>query len=81
MAEAINLFVDGRFFFDVSIGRGDVGFGLIIVVIGNEIFDCIFGKERAEFLAELGGQRLVVRNNERWFLNPLNYVGHGEGLA
>ena len=43
--QAVDLFVDRRFFFDVGVRGRNVGFRLVIVVIGNEILDRVFGKE------------------------------------
>ena len=44
---------------------GDVRLGLVVVVVGDEVLDGVFGEELAELVAELGGQRLVVRDHER----------------
>jgi len=41
----------------------------------------IVGKELFEFRVELGGQRLVVRHDQRGPLHVLDHVGHGECLA
>ena len=64
-AQAIDVFVDDRVLFDVSVRRRNVGFGLVIVVVRNEILDGVFRKERPEFLIKLGRQSLVVRNDKR----------------
>ncbi len=64
-AQLVELVIDGGFFFDVEVGGGDVGFGLVVVVIGDEIFDRVVREEVLEFVIELGGQRLVVRHDER----------------
>ena len=60
---------------------GDVRLRLIVVVVGDEIFDGIVREKLLELRAELGGQRLVVGQNQRRTLHPLNDLGHGEGLA
>ena len=79
--ELVDVVVDGRILLDVGVGRRHVGFGLIVVVIGNEIFHRVFGKKRAELAVELSGERLVVGKNERRTVGAGNDVGHGERLA
>jgi len=37
-------------------GGGNVGFGLVVVVVADEIFDSVFGEEGFELVVELGGQ-------------------------
>src|SRR5580704_14915602 len=54
-AQFVEFFVGGGFFFDVDVARGDVGFGLVIIVIAHEIFDRVVREERAEFVEELRG--------------------------
>ena len=54
-AEFVELVVDGGFFVDVEIGGGDVGFGLVVVVVADEIFDGVFGEEGFELVVELRG--------------------------
>ena len=44
-AHPIDLVVDGQVLFDVGIGAGDIGFGLVVIVIGDKIFDGIVGKK------------------------------------
>ena len=44
-AELIELIVDGGFFFDVGVARRDVGFGLVVVVVADEIFDGVRREE------------------------------------
>ena len=81
VAHAVDLLVDGGFLLDVGVGARDVGFRLVVVVIGNEIFHRVVGKERLELAVELRRQRLVRREDERRALRRLDHLGHGEGLA
>ena len=60
---------------------GDVGLGLVVVVVGHKELDGVAGKEFFELGGELGGQGLVVGHHQRGALHPLDDVGHGEGLA
>jgi len=81
MAEPVDLLVYVRVLLDVSVRRGDVRLRLVVVVIGDEILDAVFGKELPELGAELGCERLVVADDERRALDALDHVGDGERLA
>ncbi len=45
VAQPVDLIVDQRILFDVGVRGRDVGFRLIVIVVGHKIFDRIFGKE------------------------------------
>src|SRR5262249_5263833 len=62
-------------------GGWHVGFGLIEIVVADEIFDGVFGKKRFELVIKLGGQRFVVRQDERGTICLLDDLGHGKRLA
>ena len=81
VAELIDLVVHREIFFDVSIRLRDIALGLIIIVIGDEIFHAVFGEKGAELVAELGGERFVVRDDERGTPDVLNDVRHRERFA
>ena len=49
MAHPVDGLVHARFLFDIGIGARHIGFGLVIIVIGNEIFHRIIGEEALEF--------------------------------
>ncbi len=80
-AHAVDLVVDGRFLLDVRVGGGNVGFGLVVVVVADEVLDRVLGKEAPELLIELRGERLVVRHDQRRAVHPRDALRHGEGLA
>ena len=80
-AQLVELVVDGGFFFDVGVARGHVGFGLVVIVIADEIFDGVLREERFEFVKELRGERLVVREDDGGAIGLLDHLGHGEGFA
>src|SRR5579872_1511372 len=63
-AELIEFVVDGGFFVDVNVGGRDVGFGLIEIVVANEIFHGVFREERFELVIKLRGERFVVSEDE-----------------
>ena len=78
---AVDLVVDGRFLLDVRVGCRNVGFRLVVVVVADEVFDGVLGKEALELLIELRGQRLVVRHDQRGPVHLRQHLGHREGLA
>ena len=55
VAQALDLLVDGGVLLDIGVGVGDVGLGLVVVVVGNKIFHRIIWEKLPEFRAELGG--------------------------
>ena len=50
-------------FFDVDIPLGDVRLRLVVIVVTDKIFDGVLREKLFEFLIELGGQSLVVRDD------------------
>ena len=81
VAQAVDLVVDRGVLLDVEVLGRDVGLGLVVVVVADEVLDRVVGEELAELVAELRGQRLVVRDHERGPLDPLDRRRHREGLA
>ena len=67
VAQPVDLLVDGRVLLDVEVLGRDVGLGLVVVVVGDEVLDRVVGEEGAELVAQLRGQRLVVGEHERGF--------------
>ena len=65
MAKLVNLVVDGGIFFDVGVAGGYVGFRLVVVVVGNKVFNGIFRKKLFELSVELCRQGFVGRQNQR----------------
>ena len=48
MTKFIYFVIYSRVLFNISVGSGNVGFGLILVIIGNKIFDGILREEFPE---------------------------------
>jgi hypothetical protein len=80
-AQAIEIVIAAGVFFDVDVALRDVRFGLVVIVIADEIADGVIGKELLEFLIKLGGQRFVVADDQRRPIDAGDGVGHGEGFA
>ena len=81
VAEPVDLLVDRRVLLDVEVPRRDVGLGLVVVVVGDEVLDGVLREVRAELVAELRGERLVVHEDQRRLLQPLDRRGHRHRLA
>ena len=75
------MFVDRAVFFDEQIAAGHIGFGLVIVVVGDEIFHCVFGEKFAHFGVKLGGKGFVVRHDDGGAAALGDDVRHGVGFA
>ena len=80
VAKAVDLVVDRGVLLDVEVLGRDVGLGLVVVVVGDEVLDRVVGEELAELVAELGGERLVVGDHQRGPLHRLDRRRHREGL-
>ena len=80
-AHFFDFVVDRQVFLDKRIGRRNIGLGLVIVVVGDEILDGVLGEEILEFAVQLGRQRLVVAHDQRRFVQRRDHVGHRERLA
>ncbi len=81
MAHAVDLLVDRGILLDIGIGARDIGFRLVIVVIADEIFHRVVGKEALELAVKLRRQRLVRCQDQRRALRLFDHLGHGESLA
>ena len=81
MAHAVDLLVDHCVFFDVGIRLRDIGFGLVIIVIADKIFDGVIGEKTFHLAVKLRRQRFVGRENEGRALRFLNDLRHGKGFA
>ena len=70
-----------RVLLDVEVGLRDVGLGLVVVVVGDEVLDRVLREELPELVAELGGEGLVVSDDERGALDLLDRPRHRRRLA
>ena len=79
--QPVQVGVAGGVLLDVDIALRDVRFRLIIIVIADEILDRVLREELLELLVELGGQGLIVRDDQHGPVELGDDVGHREGLA
>ena len=77
----LDVLVDARVLLDVEVARRDVGLGLVVVVVGDEVLDRVLGEELAQLGVELRGERLVRREDERRPAEARDHVRHRVGLA
>jgi len=75
-SELLNFFVDGKILFDIEIGGRNERLRLIIIVVGDEVLYGIFRKELLKFPVQLGGQGLVVTQDERGTVYVSDHIGH-----
>ena len=80
-AEFVEIVVDRGLLLDIRVASRHVGFGLVVVVVADEVFNGVVRKERLELVVELRPERLVVRQHERGALQRLDHLGDGVGLA
>ena len=81
VAQAVDLLVDRRVLLDVQVLARDVRLGLVVVVVGDEVLDRVAREVRAELVAELRRQRLVVGDHQRRLLHRLDRRRHRHRLA
>ncbi len=79
--EPVDLVVDRGVLLDVGVAARDVGLGLVVVVVADEVLDPVVGEELAHLLCELRGQRLVRREDQGRALGLLDGPGDGGRLA
>ena len=77
----LDVFVDRGIFFDEQIARRHVRFGLIVVVVGNEIFHRVLGEKFLHFRVQLRGQRFIRCHHQRRAAKLCDHVRHRVGLA
>ena len=77
----LDVLVDARVLLDVQVARRDVGLGLVVIVVGDEVLHRVLGEELAHLRVELRRQRLVGCQDEGRAAELGDDVGHGVGLA
>src|SRR5579862_1076873 len=81
MSEPVDVVVARRVLLDVEIGLRDVRLGLVVVVVRDEVLDRVAREELAELVTELGGERLVVGDDERRLADLFDRPRHRRRLA
>ena len=81
MTEFLDFLVDRCVFLDKRIRSRNVCFGLIVVVVRNEVDNRVVGKELLQLARQLGRKRLIGGKHQRGLLRGLDDFSHGEGFA
>ena len=81
VTQPLDLLVDRGVLLDVGVRLRDVGLGLVVVVVGDEVLDGVLGEQLAQLVGELGGERLVGLHHQDRALHLLRHPGHRGGLA
>ena len=81
MAQSLDLVIDRGVLFDEGVRLGDVGLGLVVVVVGDEVLDGVARQQLAELGRELGGERLVRLEHERGALQLFDQPSRGRALT
>ena len=81
VAEPVDLVVARRVLLDVGVAPRQVGLGLVVVEVADEVLDLVLGEELAELGIELRGERLVVGQDEGRLVVRLDDLRQGERLA
>ncbi len=80
-AHLLDLLVDTGILLDVHIPRRDVGFRLVVVVVGHEILHGIFREEFAHLGIQLRRQGFVGSHHHGRATGAGDDIGHGVSLA
>ena len=81
VAHPVDLLIHRTVFFNECVGARNIGFGLVIVVIGYEIFNRIVREKALKFGIKLRRERFIWRHNQGRALGRLNNLGHGESFT
>ena len=81
VAEPVDLVVPARVLLDVRVAPGQVRLRLVVVEVADEVLDGVVREELAELGVELGGERLVVGEDEGRPVDALDRPGQRRGLA
>ena len=79
--QPVDLVVARRVLLDVGVAARQVRLGLVVVEVADEVLDLVLREELAELGVELGGQRLVVGEDEGRLVVLGDDMGHGVRLA
>ena len=81
MAEPFHLSIDRAVFFYERIGLGNIRLWLVVVVIGHKIFHRVVGQHLSQLRGQLGGEGLVVGEDQCGSLKSLNQPGRRRGFS
>ena len=80
-SQLLQLVVDAQVLFDICVGHREIGLRLVVIVVRDEVLHGVLREETLELPVELRRKCLVVTQDQGGTLQPLDDVGHREGLA
>ena len=81
MTKLINLVIDRAILFDISIAGRHIGLGLVVIIVGNEVFHRVIGEKLLELTIKLAGQRFIMGDNQSRLVDLSDNLTHGIGLT
>jgi hypothetical protein len=66
---------------EINVARWDVGFGLIVIVVADKVFNGVRREEGFEFVVQLGGEGFVMGQNQCGAGARFDDFGNGKRLA
>ena len=81
MPQLVNLVIDLGILFYKCVRNRHIGFRLVVVIVADKVFHCIIRKEFLKFRVELGGQGLVMGNDQCGSIGVFNNICHGKGFS
>ena len=81
MPETLNLVVYACVLFYKRVGVGNICLRLVVVVVGDKVFNGVIREKLLELRAKLRGKGLVVRQHQRWLLNAFDHLCHCKGFS
>ena len=80
-AKFIDLVVDLQILFYIGVRRRQVSLRLVIIVIGDEIFDGIVREKGLELTVQLGSEGFVMTQDQGRLLHFLDHIGDSKSLS
>ena len=77
MPHFIDFIVDGGVFFNIGIGLGQVGLGLVIIVIADKIPHRVIREKRFKLIVKLSRKGFIMSEHQSRFLHLFYDVGNG----
>jgi hypothetical protein len=74
VAKPVYVLIDLSVFLYVGIGRRNIRFGYVVVVVAHEIMDGVLGKKLFELSVKLGGKGFIMGYNQGRASYISNYV-------
>ena len=64
VAQFVDFFIDCGIFLNIGIGAGHIGFRLIVIIVANKVFHCIFWEYLFKLAVKLCSKGFIVCNDQ-----------------